>query len=555
MKEVFDFLEIKDSMYSLTGEAKKRLSASKSSLIISIMGDMRSGKSTRLNQLVTGIDVSKMKPSGPFKAAQGGNSVTKHFQAYEIKLSQLNENLGISSNLSLDSDVFLVDSEGLGDFEGSQFLKKGLLALQQIAGVTIYLFGSMPNGNTFRFLKDHIGLSHMILGTTMNIETGLVMMAREVGVVEGLEDEEQSRRKEDEDKKKLYISKFEEQGIEIIESNFMCLIQPTFNEVELYRNSMRDLVEFINVIHSKRSSIDGKMLIDMFNMVSTMLKPIKELDQVNVPLDQIINEIIDGIIDDAFNEVIHFALTTIHDFIFEMNKDQMRQVNISQRIMEFQNSIHPLMIEKVKQRNEYLIEHVPEKINDKNQMIHDKIPLIFRTEWDQKLDGSLLFPHNWTEYLMSEKVTDVAPGTVITLFTQDNRPYQLRVIGRNCYRIPSIEAKNRFVEDRIKIYELHRRKTEDFTRDLNYTFDPMTFEITVHGGSIKREHEQVFLTYVPPIWRRYWYTHTAWIKSHGPFHFVGTNLRNACFSRKSISVGPNGKESFGLCGKITCELD
>lgn len=107
-------------------------------------GPTRSGKSTRINQLVS-YDTSSWNVPGPMIVAGGTESATKDFQTFgPIPLSTLNNNFHIHNlcDTQSDANIFFVDSEGTGNINEQPVrdICMGLIALLPIVCVSVSVY-------------------------------------------------------------------------------------------------------------------------------------------------------------------------------------------------------------------------------------------------------------------------------------------------------------------------------------------------------------------------------------------------------------------------------
>jgi hypothetical protein len=111
VKNVFTFYENGED-FCLSVDFVNALNKSLNPFIIMFIGNYRAGKSTRLNQIVSGQINSTM----PFRSNGGKDHITIGFQFLgPISIAQLGEIYGINLSVQHNPDIFLIDCEGLSN--------------------------------------------------------------------------------------------------------------------------------------------------------------------------------------------------------------------------------------------------------------------------------------------------------------------------------------------------------------------------------------------------------------------------------------------------------
>jgi GTPase SAR1 family protein len=124
--------------------------------LLCIYGKPRMGKSTLLNQLLSGFQENNQEEENdnnyflldePFKVGHGeGNFTTKGCNIFgKIKLSELlKRNCCNNFNHMKDADLFIVDTEGLNSLGGNtSACISGILTLLQVSTIKIYFIGDI----------------------------------------------------------------------------------------------------------------------------------------------------------------------------------------------------------------------------------------------------------------------------------------------------------------------------------------------------------------------------------------------------------------------------
>jgi ribosome biogenesis GTPase A len=99
------------------------------------VGNGRTGKSTRLNQLLS----HKRKATVQFEAASGPNPITMKSQYIgPFKFRDLSKIHGLDLQVEADPDIFLIDCEGLQSLgKTTAVLKQAIFSLSQIVSMTV----------------------------------------------------------------------------------------------------------------------------------------------------------------------------------------------------------------------------------------------------------------------------------------------------------------------------------------------------------------------------------------------------------------------------------
>jgi hypothetical protein len=144
------------------------------------IGNDRSGKSTRLNQIVSG----DIKSSIPFRSSGGTKHVTIGFQFLgPIPISELVEVHKFYLSTESKLDIFLVDCEGLACLgESTPTLKRAMFALCQISSITVLVMKEMINVSNIEDVRSLFSIFNVFKGSIPGFKTGTVIMIRDIGL-------------------------------------------------------------------------------------------------------------------------------------------------------------------------------------------------------------------------------------------------------------------------------------------------------------------------------------------------------------------------------------
>ena len=145
MKSPIPFIEQKEGKLVLNEEVMSLIAKANNPKFISFYGTTRFGKSTTLNQLISGNKKSwSYIRNEPFKAGNSLESITSGCDIYgPIKFSELKTRHPkgfFSSSIKEDFDIFFCDTEGIGslnDFNKSSI--PGILIILQICTLSVFM--------------------------------------------------------------------------------------------------------------------------------------------------------------------------------------------------------------------------------------------------------------------------------------------------------------------------------------------------------------------------------------------------------------------------------
>lgn len=256
----FKFLEVVNDKFKLTQEAINVIRTHLNLQIVVFVGQSRIGKSTRCNQLASGIN--RLRAKKPFKVNADDIAVTSGFNAYVIKQSFLATNFGIELDDDDQEDryVVIIDTEGTENLQSpSPSLLKGLIVVQQIASVIVFFNRLSINSSVIKDLKKQICFGRLLNENQSCLSAGLVFMSSDVGIDDDefptYEEQEIYRKKRDQDRKKEMLDILAGDGIHIPEDSFCMIKQVEFSNSPIYWNSMKDLVKFILTTNTKENNV------------------------------------------------------------------------------------------------------------------------------------------------------------------------------------------------------------------------------------------------------------------------------------------------------------
>ena len=258
--------------------------------IICIYGDARTGKSTKLNQIINGtVSENYFDLKGPFKTLKEiHTTMTKGCNFYgPIKINDIAHKNNIDIK-ELDKDVlndelFFVDTEGLKTIDHmTKSCISGILTILQIASIKILYIPFLENEKLEEAVKN-TKLSN-ILNIFVN-DSKIIVLIRDIRL-----NEEKNERRMDEElnhQKKIFEEKINEYFEKIDgNTNALCEILPSFDlssrNVEpfpnCYENQMEKLVFSILMNIKNKKDLNGEKLIEIIKEFLEIFKKVKDIE-------------------------------------------------------------------------------------------------------------------------------------------------------------------------------------------------------------------------------------------------------------------------------------
>jgi hypothetical protein len=351
---------------ALTPEFRAALEASKFPVIVLFMGYSRAGKSTRLNQIITRGD--SLNLPGPFVARRGSKAVTVGFDVCgPLSFAELNElhGLGLALDPNRTPDLFLIDCEGMDHLEGcSQGFGKSMFALCQLSVINVIVIGTAMNQNDVVPLTTLFRMSKVVQSAEQQIETGFVVLEREVDVVgpngedltDGSPEFEQSRHRQDAERKSVVYRLLRAADVRCAEQNFIVLEQPVFDHRTSYWNSLHDLMRFWYAISMKTLVLPGSTLISLFEKTVQIIARVPNCNHVNIRFDTILTELVRDEFTTAKESVVSQFDTLIVQPICNLAVDDLKRFKKAQFIATTQANAVKAFIQKANELHPFVCE-------------------------------------------------------------------------------------------------------------------------------------------------------------------------------------------------------
>jgi protein required for attachment to host cells len=209
--------------------------------------------------------------------------ITEHFQAIgPYKLEQLGEFQQIHLSSIKNSDIFLIDCEGMNNLLAeSMSLRKAMFALTQISSIHVMVMKEMVNQQNIQNVNSFFGVTRILQGGISNYETGSVILIREVGVntrSQNIEEKNNLRIEQDRQYKAKIIQEWKKANIGFTIDNLLVLAQPEFDDEELYWKSIENFLKYVENIASSRLKLSGRTLLQFFNKTLPAIQSFNDLD-------------------------------------------------------------------------------------------------------------------------------------------------------------------------------------------------------------------------------------------------------------------------------------
>lgn len=328
---VHDAIDFSKNSFKLTDQFQRDIQNSRNPILVALVGPARSGKSTLANMILKPFIPKNNKDisNDVFKTDEGNVPVTLKIQYCEIKLSTLIQNHHLAINPDFDSDLFILDCEGIDSLgEVTQSLRKAIFTLLQISTVNIYVSKNIDRSNIYD-LKAFFALPGLIPGSRHKLKKANCIVLTDIGVPGKPSEEEYEMKRKENDSKELqkFLSHLNERHITFPKENASFFAQPKWRDEKHYLESIKDLIRFIVSNASQQMKIPGKTLIEIFNQCIQFISQINELDNPDIRLEKIIKHLIDGYFEKAYKESIK-----VLDVKFEIvvkNKNINELINLS----------------------------------------------------------------------------------------------------------------------------------------------------------------------------------------------------------------------------------
>ena len=188
------------SKESLINLQVKFIESSQRPNIILIVGPARSGKSTLANIF---LNPSLNQANETFKTDEGNVPVTMKIQYCKVKLSTICQIHQLYMNLDFDSDLFILDCEGIDSLgEITVSLRKAIFSLLQISSVNIFVTKNIDRSNIFD-LKSFFSLPQLIPGTQQKLNKVCAIVLTDIGVPGNPSEENYEEKRKENDSKEL----------------------------------------------------------------------------------------------------------------------------------------------------------------------------------------------------------------------------------------------------------------------------------------------------------------------------------------------------------------
>ena len=295
--------------------------------IICIYGDARTGKSTKMNQIINGTESDNyFDLKEPFKTKREIHTTeTKGCNFYgPVKIKDIvdKNNIDIHEINSeiLSDELFFVDTEGLRSIDNTtKSCVSGILTILQISSVKILYIPFLDNEKLEEAVKS-TKLSNIL--NLVNYQSKIIVLIRDVPLKEKRDrrimEELEHQKVEFERKINNYFTRI---GSNI---NAICVILPSFelasnnNEPfqNCYKEKMESLVYEILTNISVNDNMNGTKLIEIIKELLEIFKKVK-----NIELMKNTQNAINTILLELFKEKVYKVYSDISDKIDKFDKE------------------------------------------------------------------------------------------------------------------------------------------------------------------------------------------------------------------------------------------
>jgi hypothetical protein len=335
------------------------LEESENPLVITFIGNSRDGKSTRLNQIIT----KQLKTDKPFDVDPGPDPVAKSFQAVgPISIQDLSEIHRIDLHCSSRPDIFLVDCEGLHSLsETSSGVKKATFALAQISNIVVLVTKAQLSFENFNSVWSLFALSRAFNGEDQGFPRGTVILQRDVGVrkIPSLKDQESARQTADRDWCEKCRALLSQKNLHFVGDELKVLCQPTFDQPELYWNSICDVIRYMCTIADRRDKTSARNLTDIFNSTKPHIMKVQDFEKPDIPFEKIFKDVADQYLNEASNYAMEFSEKLVSEPISRLSEEELKLWPDISLIDEAKIAIVKLFKDKMTQMHSRILEYYP----------------------------------------------------------------------------------------------------------------------------------------------------------------------------------------------------
>ena len=258
--------------------------------IICIYGDARTGKSTKMNQIINGTTANNyFNLKQPFETRREiYSTMTKGCNFYgPIKIKDIanKNNIDICEidKEIINDELFFVDTEGLRTIDKTtKSCVSGILTILQIASIKI-LYTPLLDNEKLEEAAKNVKLSNIL--NLINNESQIIVLIRDVRTDEKIERRIMGdlghQKKECENKINDYFQEIDGN------INAICEILPSYDlasrDVEpfpyCYKEKMKNLVLLI-LTNIRNNNMDGPKLIDIIKDFLEIFKKVKDIENM-----------------------------------------------------------------------------------------------------------------------------------------------------------------------------------------------------------------------------------------------------------------------------------
>ena len=358
--------------------------------IVCIYGDARTGKSTKMNQIINGIQSENyFDLKGPFKTLREiHTAMTKGCNFYgPIKIADIANKNNIDIN-EIDRDIindelFFVDTEGLKTIDNTtKSCISGILTILQIASIKILYIPFLDNEKLEDAVKN-TKLSN-ILNLSIN-ESQIIVLIRDIPLKEKknerrINTELDHQKTEFENKINNYFQK--------IDGNIsaICQILPSYelaaNKVEPFPNcyisQMQDLVLLILTNITYNNDMNGQKLIEIIEEFLEIFKKVK-----NIEFMKNTDNALNLILSELFKEKINTIYLNLSDKIDKFEKEI---ISLNGKPESIKNYLVESIKKELKNTWEIYDKTIHNEINKQLEILLLKLEGDIRSAFDKEKD-------------------------------------------------------------------------------------------------------------------------------------------------------------------------
>lgn len=436
------FIDITKSKVTITKDFENDLMSSTNPHLFMIIGPSRQGKSSLFNTIYN----REYKAKIPFKVASGDIPVTQDFEYVKINSKKLAELHGINKDSVIDSDIFLIDSEGLKNIK-NMFLHSRLYlggtVLQTIISGLVYLCKGYPGTTEYEDIKSYLLMGKLLGGNNSFIHTLIIMS----GV--SFEGEEEAQNLSMQSKNsiihRLYMEhlSFEDKN----KIDVFCLKH--IDVKDEYMLGIKNIAEkILGQLQKNNPKGNPSQLFERLQITADLINS-SEVELKSDNIETIFKEFSKKIIEKTGSDILEKHLNNMREYIMNLSPEKLRELDRKNNRTEelelkdkrFKDELETNVFRKYNVYS-YMLEEV---IKNAEETINKKYETEVKNYIDEKFQQTIVYPKNINELCDELKITQLSSGVIYTLF-HNKKPYKVKAIDKDKITLEGFKVTKYHIE-------------------------------------------------------------------------------------------------------------